>query len=79
MTPDAIEQTTCCAHATPLLCDCPQGFKSHARPLDEDECACGTMRVTDVAWRNCSGMTHVFQVGAIRCGCGARYAGRPTP
>ena len=67
-------QTGCCAHDIPSLCDCQQGFKSHAKPHGEPECVCGKIKVAEQAWQNCSGQTHVFQPGASRCGCLKRSA-----
>ena len=63
-------QTTCCPHETRLLCTCPQGFKSHAQPVDKDECVCGTLQRNQESWKSCSGsVRHVF-TRASQCDCG---------
>ena len=71
-------QTTCCRHESRYLCDCLQGFRSHAMPdegVDDQECDCGKIQLTVEAWKSCSGQTHVFHEDATRCGCRQRFAG----
>jgi len=72
------EQTDCCRHESRYLCGCPQGLKSHAMPDDGEECDCGAITMSEEAWRNCSGLTHVFHPGDAHCGCGKRSAAMET-
>lgn len=45
---------------------------------ESDECDCGTIKMSEEAWRNCSGMTHVFATGDAHCRCGQRSAKMET-